>query len=221
MGGSYFPLAPDQGGIFNPTYAPPGGYSGISSQYGLPSSYGGGMGGLAGVLGGIGGITDILGSLFGSSQTTNTSGTTSSQYGQTPTYDPAAESLRQALISGQISNLGKDVDLSGYTSSGLQTINQGYDAANKALQQTLASRGLTYSPVAGSSTAALGTQRIGAGINFQNQIPLLAQQLYQQKLQGALQTFASMPYSVSGQQNQQTQGKSTQSGGGLLSGLFG
>lgn len=167
------------------------------------------MGGFASVVGGIGGIGDILGGLFGSTTKTSTN------YNQTPTYDPAAESLRQQLIASQQANLGKDIDLSGYQSQGLQTINQGYDAANQALQQTLASRGLTYSPIAGSSTAALGTQRIGAGINFQNQIPLLAQQLYQQKLQSALQTFASMPYSVTGQQ------KGTQSGGGLLSGLFG
>ena len=167
------------------------------------------MGGFAGVVGGIGGIGDILGGLFGSTTRSNTN------YSQTPTYDPAAEGLRQQLINSQMANLNKDVDLSGYQSQGLQTINQGYDAANKALQQTLASRGLTYSPVAGSSTAALGTQRIGAGINFQNQIPLLANQLYQQKLQSALQTFASMPYSVSGQQKQ------TQSGGGLFSSLFG
>lgn len=166
-------------------------------------------GGISGVLSPIGAIGDILGGLFGSSTKT------SNQYSQTPTYDPATEGLRQQLIQAQQNNLNKDVDLSGYTSSGLSTINQGYDAANKALQQTLASRGLTYSPIAGSSTAALGTQRIGAGINFQNQIPLLAQQIYQQKLASALQTFAANPYSVSGTQNQ------TQSGGGLLSGLFG
>lgn len=170
------------------------------------------MGGLAGVLGPIGSIGDILGGLFGS--TTNTSSNTS--YNQTPTYDPTTERLRQQLIAAQQANLGKDVDLSGYQSQGLSTINQGYDAANKALQQTLASRGLTYSPMAGSSTAALNTARIGQGIQFQNQIPLLAQQLYQQKLASALQTFAANPYSVSGQQNQ----KSTQSGGGLLSGVI-
>lgn len=171
-----------------------------------------GMGGFSGILGGIGGIGDILGGLFGSTTKTSTSG----NYSQTPTYDPATEGLRQQLISAQEANLGKDTDLSGYTSQGLQTINQGYDAANKALQQTLASRGLTYSPMAANSTAALGTQRIGAGINFQNQIPLLQQQLYQQKLASALQTFAANPYSVSGQQSQ----NSTQSGGGILSGLF-
>lgn len=160
---------------------------------------------LSSVLSPVGAIGDILGGLFGSS--------TTSKYSQTPTYDPATESLRQNLISSQMANLNKDVDLSGYQSQALQTNNAGYDAANKALQQTLAARGLTYSPVAGAATANLGTQRIGAGINIQNQIPLLAQQLYQQKLQSALQTFASMPYSVSGQQKQ--------SGGGLLSGLFG
>lgn len=166
------------------------------------------MGGFASVVGGIGGIGDILGGLFGSTTRTSTN------YNQTPTYDPATEGLRQQLIQAQQSNLGKDIDLSGYQSQGLQTINQGYDAANKALQQTLSARGLTYSPMAGSASAALGTQRIGAGIQFQNQIPLLAQQLYQQKLQSALQTFASMPYSVTGQQKQ------TASGGGLLSGIF-
>lgn len=178
----------------------------LNPSVGAPMSSGTGF---AGILGGIGGVGDILGSLFGSTTRTSTN------YNQTPTYDPAAEGLRQQLIQAQQANLGKDIDLSGYQSQGLQTINQGYDAANKALQQTLSARGLTYSPMAGSASAALGTQRIGAGIQFQNQIPLLAQQLYQQKLQSALQTFASMPYSVTGQQKQ------TASGGGLLSGLIG
>jgi hypothetical protein len=164
----------------------------------------GNLTGAASALSPIGAGLDILGGLFGS--------TTNSTYGQTPTYDPTTEGLRQQLIKAQQANLSTDTDLSGYTSQGLQTINQGYDAASKALQQTLASRGLTYSPISGSSTAALGTQRIGAGIQFQNQIPLLRQQLYQQKLASALQTFAAQPYSVSGQQ--------TQSGGGLLSGVL-
>lgn len=169
----------------------------------------GALSGIAKGLSPIGAGLDILGGLFGSSTTMNTN------YNQTPTYDPATEGLRQQLISAQQANLSKDTDLSGYQSQALQTNNAGYGAANQALQQTLASRGLTYSPMAGSATAALGTQRIGAGINIQNQIPLLQQQMYQQKLQSALQTFAANPYSVSGKQN------STQSGGGLLSGLMG
>lgn len=201
--------------------------------------------GLSGILGPIGGISDILGGLFGSTTKTSTSGSSSGTtsgtssgtggltYGQTPTYDPEAEKLRQGLISGVLNNLGSDTNLSGYTSQGLGTINQGYDAANKALQQTLASRGLSYSPMAGSSTAQLGTQRIGAGIQFQNQIPMLQQQLLQSKLAQALQAFTAMPYSVTGQQqtqqnqqfnqnqNQQFNQNQKQSGGGLLSGLFG
>lgn len=172
--------------------------------------------GLMGALGPIGAVGGILTGIFGTGS--STSGSQKTQYGQTPTYDPTAENLRQTIINASIGNLSKDPNLAGYQSQGLETINQGYDSAQKALQQTLAARGLSYSPIAASSTAALDTSRIGAGIQFQNQLPLLQQQLFQQRLAQALQTFAAQPYSISGFQNQQYQQKSQS--GGLLSGLF-
>lgn len=165
--------------------------------------------------------------------TTTSSGTTSTNaqgnFNSAPVFDPQTDALRQQIIKSLMGNLNEDVDLKGYESQGLQTINQGSEAAKTALQQTLASRGLTYSPMAGAATANLETQRIGQGVNFQNQLPLLKQQLYQQKLQQALQGFSAMPYGQSGQQSQSgSQNTNTNSntvtkqpGSGLLSGIFG
>lgn len=184
-----------------------------------------GLGGLgAGIAGGMGGTTTTKG--------TNTTNGTSSQNGTfntTPVFDPATEGLRQQLIKSVLGNLGTDTDMSGYLSGALQTNNQGFDAAKTALGQTLAQRGLTYSPVSGAAMGNLDTQRIGAGIGIQNQIPLLQQQMYQQKLQQALQTFGAMPYGQSGTSSQngatsQTQNvdmsQTTKPSGGIFGGIM-
>lgn len=181
----------------------------------------------SGIAGGMGGTTKTSGS-----NTTDSSSTLNGTASSTPTFDPQTENLRQQLINSVLGNLNSDTDMSGYLSGALQTNNTGFDAAKTALNQTLASRGLTYSPVAGTATSNLDTQRIGSGINIQNQMPLLQQQMYQQKLQQALQTFASMPHGTTGTTNQnqisnqnqtfnQTQTTTPSGGifGGIMSGL--
>lgn len=178
----------------------------------------------SGIAGGMGGTTKTS----GSSSTSGTSSGTNT-FNTAPVFDQQTEGLRQQLISSVLGNLNKDTDLSGYLSGALQTNNQGYDAAKTAMDQTMAARGLTYSPMAAGADNTLNTQRVGAGIQIQNQMPLLQQQLYQQKLQQALQTFAAMPYGQSGtgtqnnnfnQNSTMNQTQTTTPSGGIFGGIM-
>lgn len=170
----------------------------------------------------------------GSSQGTFQQQGTSNMFGSsTPTFDPVADSLRKHLIDSSLTNLYSDTDLSGYKAQGLDTINRGTDANKAAIDATLASRGLSYSPMA--ATSEISNQLAGQGqkSQFVNNIPLLQQQIYQQKLAAALNVFRSNPYGTdvsqsgstdsSGSQDQtyNNQQKTTSGGGigGILSGI--
>lgn len=135
----------------------------------------------------------------GTSNTTGTlTGTQSQTSSSTPTFDPITEALRQQLIQSAGQQLSSVPSANSLISSGIQNINQGTDASRSALQQTLAARGLTYSPLAGSATANLENQRIGAGVSYANQAPALQQQLYTNALSNALNTFRAMPFATTG-----------------------
>ncbi|SRR5258706_5874704 len=166
-----------------------------------------------------------------SSSGTSTGLTSGSSTGSTaPIFDPATDQLRQLLLGAAGNQLTSAApDLTGIQSQQLENVNHGYNDASQALQQTLAARGLTYSPVAGSSQAQLGTQRIGAGIGVMNQMPLLREQLLQQRLSNALNVFRGQPYGQKTNQsgisstNNNFTGTSTGTStapGGMLGGLF-
>lgn len=187
------------------------------------------MGALAPLVGIAG---SLLGGLFGGQpKTTNFSGSTSGVSGGTGTntfnYDPNQSALRNAILqSGTQQLTGAPADLSGIQSLMLQNTNAGFGDAEKVLRQTLAARGLTYSPMAAGAENQLQTQRVGAGINVMNQMPLLREQLYQQRLANALNAFRGVPISQtmtqSGYNRGTTQGTETQTNpGGMLGGLFG
>ncbi len=196
---------------------------------------------MAGLLANI--VGSLMGGIFGGStpaqqtQNFNSSGTTTgSQYGSqnfssAPTLDSQQLGLRNNLIQAAMQQLtGALPDTNRIQSQMLQNTNTGYDAAQQALRQTLASRGLTYSPMAGSAESGLNTQRIGAGIGVMNQMPLLREQLLQQRLNNALNIFRSQPFGQSGTSTSvgNTTGTTSQSGsstgtqqnsGGLFGGL--
>ena len=192
------------------------------------------MAALAAPLVGIAG--SLLGGLFGGKPaTTNvSSNTASSSTGSgastsAPVLDPGQIALKNAILgSGTQQLTSAPADLSGIQSQMLQNTNTGYNSADQVLRQTLAARGLSYSPLAGAAESSLGTQRIGAGINVLNQMPLLREQLYQQRLQNALNAFRGIPFATRGTTNfnqggnQYMTGVSTQTNpGGMLGGLFG
>ena len=174
------------------------------------------MSGLAGLFGG-GRQQQQQGSYSGS-QSGNQFQTT------TPNLSPLQQSLANMFVGGAQNLYGQNADLSGYTSSGLQNINQTAGLQNKALQNILASRGLSFSPAAGNALAMSEQNRLNQSSQFMNQIPLLQRQLQQQGLQGLMQAFGTLPTGVSVAGG----GTSTTSGnqvgnvyGNPLGGLFG
>src|SRR6266478_9190315 len=88
--------------------------------------------------------------------------------------------IQQQLI-GQFTKGASDLyntstDLSGYKQQGLKNINTGSDLASKVIQNSLASRGLSYSPAAATATTQNELNRVGQGSTFLSQVPLLQRQ---------------------------------------------
>lgn len=108
----------------------------------------------------------------------------------TPTYDPASQALR-AKVYGMISDrLGQGPqDMRGYAGTGLADINETYNLAGQNLENTLTSRGLASSPVAGAGAARLQASRAGSIARFQNSIPLLQRGLQTEDLGLATSAF--------------------------------
>jgi len=136
----------------------------------------------------------------------------------TPNIPSNVQPLQTGILGQALQGL-QAPDLRGYTSSGLENINQNTRNQSNILKNTLAARGLTYSsPLASAEESNIAQQGGGQQTAFLNSIPLLRQQLLQQNLSGAVNAFRSMPY---GQQIAGT-GSITQPGGilaGLLAGL--
>jgi hypothetical protein len=128
------------------------------------------------------------------------------------------------FVGGAQNLYGQGTDLSGYTSSGLQNINQSANLQNKALQNIIASRGLSFSPAAATAQTMGEQNRLNQSSQFLNQIPLLQRQLQQQGLQGLMQAFGTLPTGVSttGGGTQQTSGNQVGNlYGNPMGGLFG
>lgn len=191
-----------------------------------------------GLLGGLGGLFGNRPKTYTTDQTGSSTGTTdASQYQDfysNPTYDPYSDALRRGMIQNTLNYMQTDPDLTGYTAQGLQQINQSGSALKQSIADTLASRGLSYSPIAGSALTSADINRVQQGNQFINQIPLLRQQLQQQKMSDIVNTFRALPYGTSGSsvgrnlgtqsQNFSQHGTSTDPGnqtGGFLAGLGG
>ena len=158
----------------------------------------------------VSGLAGLFGGGRQQQQTGSYSGSQSGNQYQTttPNLSPFQQSLANMFVGGAQSLYGHDTDLSGYTSSGLQNINQAANLQNKALQNIIASRGLSFSPAAATAETMGEQNRLNQSSQFLNQIPLLQRQLQQQGLQGLMQAFGTLPTGVS------TSGGGTQSTSG-------
>lgn len=178
----------------------------------LTAGLGSAFGGLAGLFGG------------GKQQKTQTSGTiTNNQNGNySSATNPNLSPLQQSLISSFTKNASdlynQSTNLKPYESSGLEAINQGSDAASKAMAANLASRGLSFSP-AGATAQNQGTlARIGQQTQFENSIPLLQRQLQTQSLQQLMQAFSAIPTGQTSSGSTSQNSTQTQNGTNLISG---
>lgn len=183
---------------------------------------------------GLGSLLGGLGGLFGSkpkSVTTNSNQTSETEGDFSSSTSPVLSDM-QSMLANLFGNGLADryragpTDLSGYEAGGLSEINKGADLKSKIISNTLASRGLSYSPYAGAQLAQPESERVGQGVDFLNQMPLLQRQLQQQDLSGLIQGFGALPTgsTTSGSQSgfSNNTGTSTQTGGGNnpFAGLF-
>lgn len=142
---------------------------------------------------GIGlGLTGLsaLSGLFGKKQTSDTS------YNQTttPTYDPTNQAFRDFLI-GQFTKNVKDMPgyEQAYTTGGLRNINMGVNRSNQAIQDILSSRGLGRTTAGAGILGEGAVSGAGQTASFLNNIPIVMDQLKQQRLAAAGGYQASLP----------------------------
>jgi hypothetical protein len=127
--------------------------------------------------------------------------------------------LSDAMTRALIDRLYKDIDLSGYTSGGLQTINQASDARNKIISNILAARGLSFSPAAATQQTLAENARLADASSFLNTIPLLSRQLQTENIENLMRGFNILPTAT------RTSGSTSQRGtqlipGNMLGGAF-
>jgi hypothetical protein len=182
------------------------------------------IGGLAGLFGGgtqkktvtNGTITNNT----SNTQQTSQSGTNTS----TPNLSPYQISLANLFTKGLADQYNNATNLTGYTQSGLEGINNQANLSNKVLSNMLASRGLSFSPAAASAQTQAQQSRLAQGSQFLSQIPLIQQQLKSQALGQAIQGFAALPTGVTqtanttGTTTGTSTGTQTQNGTNLVSG---
>ena len=163
------------------------------------------MAALAGALipGLIGGLAGLFGG--GQQQKTQTSGTITNSGTQnfsqggtssstsTPNLSPIQKALIGQFSSGASNLYNSSTNLNPYAASGLEQINQSGDLAQKALQNSLAARGLSYSPAAANATTLGTLNTANQGAQFLNSLPLLQRQLQQGALSQLMQAFQVQP----------------------------
>lgn len=165
-----------------------------------------------------------LGGLFGnrSKTTTSTSNTQGNYSGlNMPAFSAEGTGVLYPLADKYLQNLSQDTDLTGYRNAGVSNTNRLADIHKRAIEESMAARGVS-GPAVGTALAGAEGQRIQGISQLDNSIPLLAQQIQQQKMQQGIDLFRTIPegQSTTGQSNSGTQGSQTDPGN-MLGGLFG
>jgi len=123
-------------------------------------------------------FNDFLNSLINSLQNTSSAQNVSGQQaGQTSTaanLNPATQQLLQKLTQSYSSLANPS--LQGYQAQQTQGINNNADLNSQAVNNIMASRGLSTSPVAGTAAAGVEANRIGQINSLNQSIPLLQNQ---------------------------------------------
>ena len=172
--------------------------------------------GLAGLFGG--GTQQKQATSQQSSGTQTTNGTTSSS--TTPELSALQSQLSNQFGQGLINQYNQGTNLQPYEAQGLQSIQSGANAAQKATQNQIAARGLSFSPAAQTAETAQNINSGNQTSQFLQSIPLLQRQLQQQNLQQLISGFSALPTAVGSQgtQNQTQTSNTSTTGNGALSG---
>ena len=178
----------------------------------------------------VGGIGSGLAGLFGGGKqqkvqtsgtiTNNSSGSSSGSFNSStnPNLTPLQQSLITQFTQGASNLYNQSTNLQPYEASGMEQINQGSDAASKAMAANLASRGLTFSPAAGNAQTAATLARTGQQAQFANSIPLLGRQMQQQSLGQLMNAFQVIPTGTTSAGTTTQNSTQTQNGTNLVSG---
>lgn len=118
----------------------------------------------------------------------------------TPNLSPAAQGLIDNLTK-QYQTLSTP-DLRGYQASQIQGINRNADLQQQSVDNIMAARGLSTSPVAGTAAAGVENSRIGQINSFNQNLPMLMNQLKLGNLQAAGNFATSIPYGTTTQGGQ-------------------
>jgi hypothetical protein len=172
--------------------------------------------GLAGLFGG--GTQQKTATNINSSGTQTTGGTTSAS--TTPNLSAEQSQLSNQFGEALMNQYNQGTNIQPYEASGLQNIQSSNQAAQKATQNQIAARGLSFSPAAQTAETA---QNINAGnqtSSFLNSLPLLQRQLTSQNIGQLINGFSALPTAVSSQgaSNQTQTSNSSSSGNGAISG---
>lgn len=106
----------------------------------------------------------------------------------TPTESPAFVGLGEALRQTVQSRLNQPLP-PAYETNGIKTINDTYGSIAQGLHNQLTTRGLSSSPVAGNADTNLALRRGGDIVNFQNNLPLVQNDLQNQNIGQAMQLY--------------------------------
>ena len=134
----------------------------------------------------LSGLSALSGYLSGKNkQTQSTDSSINETNTTTPNYDPLALSGRNTVLQTYMDRLKNPTGfMTGYTGQGMRKINQGADVRRSSLENILAARGLSASPVSASLLDRGEGDRISQLTDFYSQIPLLQRQLQDADLTG-------------------------------------
>lgn len=142
---------------------------------------------------GVSALSGFLGNKKGSRTQEQKS---SSQFSNTttPVENPAYAGVFDALNKNILGRLGAPSALpAGYQERGISGINQTYENIRKSIQNSLTSRGLGGSPVAGNALANLDLARGGDIVDFTTGLPEKERDYQTQDFAQALQLFGQRP----------------------------
>lgn len=110
-----------------------------------------------------------------------------------PVEPPGYATLGDLLRSRAEQRLRSQFDTSGIEAGGIQDINSTFDPISMSVNNSLTSRGLAGSPVAGSADATLGAARGSQIAQFLNTLPQLRRQYENQDFAAASSLYNARP----------------------------
>ncbi len=166
--------------------------------------------GIAGLAGGLlNRPKEITKDSTGTSSNAFSSGTSGSFY-NSPTMDPMQSRMRDFLLQDYYTRAqGGDINhfLDAYKTMGVGGINRTSDMAQQNLSNSLAARGLSFSPVAGTALANAEQSRVGQINELNTSLPLLGEQMKQSRLTDFSNFLSKLPYGQQGTSESSTAGQ--------------